>query len=251
MAESPSKSDAAATVSTTKVAQAVDGDQAAPVNTAKLAEALAKPAKAASKKVAPKKVAVKKAAPKKAVAKKAAPAKKPVAAPTSKAAPAKAAATPIPQLKETIMATAKTDTTTEYTAKAQELAADMQARVKSAYDKGTEMTKEAVAFQKGNLEALVESGKIFASGIQDMGRTCVEEAKSVAETTQDDVKKFAAIKSPTEMFQLQGEIARRNFDAMVSTTSKNTETMLKLVNEAFAPMSNRMSLAAEKVGKAA
>ena len=251
MAESPSKSDAAATVSTTKVAQAVDGDQAAPVNTAKLVEALAKPAKAASKKVAPKKVAVKKAAPKKAVAKKAAPAKKPVAAPTSKAAPAKAAATPIPQLKETIMATAKNDTTTEYTAKAQELAADMQARVKSAYDKGTEMTKEAVAFQKGNLEALVESGKILASGIQDMGRTCVEEAKSVAETTQDDVKKFAAIKSPTEMFQLQGEIARRNFDAMVSTTSKNTETMLKLVNEAFAPMSNRMSLAAEKVGKAA
>jgi phasin family protein len=249
MAESPSKSDAAATVSTTKVAQAVDGDQAAPVNTAKVAEAVAKPAKAA-----PKKVAVKKAAPKKAVAKKAAPAKKPVAPPTSKAAPAKAAAaptTPIPQLKETIMATAKNDTTTEYTAKAQELAADMQARVKSAYDKGTEMTKEAVAFQKGNLEALVESGKILASGIQDMGRTCVEEAKSVAETTQDDVKKFAAIKSPTEMFQLQGEIARRNFDAMVSTTSKNTETMLKLVNEAFAPMSNRMSLAAEKVGKAA
>ena len=48
MAESPSKSDAAATVSTTKVAQAVDGDQAAPVNTAKLAEALAKPAKACS-----------------------------------------------------------------------------------------------------------------------------------------------------------------------------------------------------------
>ena len=246
MAESPSKIDAAATVSTTKVAQAVDGDKATPVNTAKVAEAVAKPAKAA-----PKKVAVKKAAPKKAVAKKAAPVKKPVAAPTSKAAPAKAAATPIPQLKETIMATAKNDTTTEYTAKAQELAADMQARVKSAYDKGTEMTKEAVAFQKGNLEALVESGKILASGIQDMGRTCVEEAKSVAETTQDDVKKFAAIKSPTEMFQLQGEIARRNFDAMVSTTSKNTETMLKLVNEAFAPMSNRMSLAAEKVGKAA
>ena len=53
------------------------------------------------------------------------------------------------------------------------------------------------------------------------------------------------------MFQLQGEIARRNFDAMVSTTSKNTETMLKLVNDAFAPVSNRMSLAAEKVGKAA
>ena len=98
---------------------------------------------------------------------------------------------------------------------------------------------------------MVESGKILASGMQDMGRSYAEEAKSAAETVQEDMKKFTAIKSPTELFELQGEIARRNFDAMVSTASKNTEAMLKLVNEAFAPMSNRMSLAAEKVGKAA
>ena len=87
--------------------------------------------------------------------------------------------------------------------------------------------------------------------MQDMGRTYMDEAKSAAETVQGDVKKFAAIKSPTELFQLQGEIARRNFDAMVSTTSKNTEAMLKLANEAFAPVSNRMSLAVDKVSKAA
>ena len=131
------------------------------------------------------------------------------------------------------------------------MAADMQTRAKAAYEKGTEMTKDAVEFQKGNIEALVESGKILAAGMQDMGRTYMDEAKSAAETVQGDVKKFAAIKSPTELFQLQGEIARRNFDAMVSTTSKNTEAMLKLANEAFAPVSNRMSLAVDKVSKAA
>ncbi|MEC7400037.1 MAG: phasin family protein, partial [Pseudomonadota bacterium] len=90
-----------------------------------------------------------------------------------------------------------------------------------------------------------------ASGMQDMGRTYVEEAKTAAETVQDDVKKMAAIKSPTEFFQLQGEIARRNFDAMVATTSKNTEMMMKLVNEAFAPISTRASVATEKFSKAA
>ena len=149
------------------------------------------------------------------------------------------------------MATANKTTNIEYTAKAKEMAADMQTRAKAAYEKGTEMTKDAVEFQKGNIEALVESGKILAAGMQDMGRTYMDEAKSAAETVQGDVKKFAAIKSPTELFQLQGEIARRNFDAMVSTTSKNTEAMLKLANEAFAPVSNRMSLAVDKVSKAA
>ena len=153
-----------------------------------------------------------------------------------------------PNLKDTIMATAQNTTNT---VESDNIASDMQARAKAAYEKGTEMTQEAVEFQKGNFEAIVESSKIFATGMQDMGRTYVEEAKIAADTVQDDVKKFAAVKSPTELFQLQGEIARRNFDAMVSTASKNTEAMMKLANEAFAPVSNRMSLAAEKVRTAA
>ena len=101
--------------------------------------------------------------------------------------------------------------------------------MKAAFEKGSEITSQVTDFHKGNIEALVESGKILASGMQDMGRTYVEEAKTAADTVQDDVKKMAAIKSPTEFFQLQGEIARRNFDAMVATTSKNTEMMMKLV----------------------
>ena len=262
MAESQTKIDAAAEkayaeaaekktaeVSTKAVEKAVDADSTVPVKADKVAKIVAAPAK---KKAAPaktKKVATKKPSAKKApVARKVAPkkaAKKPVAKSTN------SSKTPITQLKDTIMATAKNAKTTDYTAKAKEMAADMQTRAKAAYDKGTELTKDAVEFQKGNLEALVESGKILASGMQDMGRTYVEEAKSAADTVQGDVKKFAAIKSPTELFQLQGEIARRNFDAMVSTTSKNTEAMLKLANEAFAPLSSRMSLAAEKVRKVA
>ena len=244
---------AAGSISAQKVEKAVAAEPAAPVETAAIAKAVKrKPAK--TKPAAGK--ARKKPAAKRAVAKKAALASKPVPAKKAKPATKKPAAKPatktppISQLKETIMATAET-ATIDYTTKAKEMAADMQTRAKAAYDKGTEMTKEAVEFQKGNLEALVESGKILVSGMQDLGRTYADEAKSAAETVQGDVKKVAEIKSPTELFQLQGDIARRNFDAMVSATSKNTEAMLKLVNDAFAPVSNRMSLAAEKVGKAA
>ena len=157
----------------------------------------------------------------------------------------------ITELKETIMANAKAEKPADYAAASKDMAEEMQSRAKAAYEKGTEMTKEAVEFQKGNLEALVESGKILASGMQEMGRTYAEEAKSAADTVQTDVKSMAGVKSPTDLFQLQGEIARRNFDAMVSTASKNTEAMLKLMNDAFAPLSSRMSLAAEKVRTAA
>lgn len=253
MADTASKIDAAAEKAFADAAEKKTTTAIAkPIEPAKpAADAPAISAKAPAKKIAPKKAGP--AAVKKAAAKPAA-AKKPVATKKIKAASLKkpsGKSTPISKLKDTIMATAKSATTTDFTKTVKEAAADAQIRAKAAFDKGSELTTEAVAFQKGNLEALVESGKILAAGVQDMGRTYVEEAKTAVETVQADVKKLAAVKSPTELFQLQGEIARRNFDAAIAAASKNSETFLKLANEAFAPVSSRMSLAAEKFSKAA
>ena len=222
------------------------------------AEAKAPAAKPAAKKVA-KKTAAKKPVAKKAklksttakkvVAKKTVAAK--TAAPKKVAAPKAAPKTKTPtitDLKDKIMA--KTNTT-DFTKSVKEAAADVQARLKAAYDKGSEFVSEATEFNKANVEALVESGKIFAGAVQEMGREAVAETKTVFETVTTDAKKMAAVKSPTELFQLQGEIARRNFDAVVAYNSKNTEKLIKLANDAFAPISSRMSVAAEKISKAA
>lgn len=257
MADATSKIDAAAekafaeaaakkteeTVSAKTVAKAVEADKPAPVKADKVAKAVAAPKK---KKAAPKKKAaakktpakktVKKTAPKKAAAKKAAPKKATVKVPA------------FAKMKDTIMA--KTNTN-EFTKTVKEAAADMQARAKTAYGKGAELATDVVEFQKGNLEALVESGKVLAAGVQDMGRSAIEDTKAAAETVTEDVKKIAAVKSPTELFQLQGEIARRNFDTAVAQTSKNAEAMMKLANDVFAPISSRASVAAEKISKAA
>ena len=121
------------------------------------------------------------------------------------------------------MATAKT---TDFTKPINEAIGEFQTRAKEAYEKGTEAMTEATEFAKDNIEAVVESGKILAGGAQDLGKTYVEEAKSAYETLTSDLKELAAVKSPTELFQLQGKIARRNFDAMVAASSKNTEAMI-------------------------
>ena len=113
------------------------------------------------------------------------------------------------------------------------------------------LASEATEFTKANVEAVVESGKIFIAGAQELLKDNVETGKTVIETVTEDAKKVAAVKSPTELMQLQGEIARRNFDAMVSFGSKRTEAWVKLYNDAFAPISNRVSVAAEKIKTAA
>ncbi|TAD78111.1 MAG: phasin family protein [Sphingomonadales bacterium] len=203
---------------------------------AKKAVAVKKAAAKTVKKTATKPTATKTAVKKPALAKKAA---KPAAAPKTN---------PVIKLKDTIMATAKN---TDITATAKDMLADVQTRAKTAFAKTGELTAEATEFTKANVEAVVESGKIFFAGAQELLKDNVETGKTVIETVTEDAKKVAAVKSPTELMQLQGEIARRNFDAVVSYGSKRTEAWVKLYNEAFAPISNRVSVAAEKIKKAA
>jgi phasin family protein len=209
----------------------------------------AAPKKPVAKKPAAKKVAVKKPAATKVAAKKVAATKKPALVKKAAAKTATAPTNnPIIKLKDTIMATAKN---TDITATAKDMFADVQTRAKTAYAKTSELTADAGEFTKANVEAVVESGKIFFAGAQEIVKGDIETGKTVIETVTEDAKKIAAIKSPTELMQLQGEIVRRNFDALVSFGSKRTEAWVKLTNDAFAPISNRVSVAAEKLSKAA
>jgi len=174
--------------------------------------------------------------------------KKPVLAKKAETPAAAPTTNPIIKLKDTIMSTAQN---TDITATAKDMLADVQTRAKTAFAKTGELTAEAGEFTKANVEAVVESGKIFFTGAQELLRDNLETGKTVIETVTEDAKKFAAVKSPTELMQLQGEIARRNFDAVVAYGSKRTEAWVKLYNDAFAPISNHVSVAAEKVSKAA
>ncbi|MCZ8134847.1 MAG: phasin family protein [Porphyrobacter sp.] len=229
-------------------AKVVEAPKAEKPAVVKKAAAPKKPvAKPAAKKVAAKKPAAKKVAAKKTAAPKEPVVKTPAAKKAAKVAAAPKT-NPVIKLKDTIMATAKN---TDITATAKEVIADVQTRAKTAYAKTTVLAGEATEFGKANVEAVVESGKIFFAGAQDIVKSDIETGKAVLETVTEDAKKVAAVKSPTELMQLQGEIARRNFDALVSFGSKRTEAWVKLYNDAFAPISNRVSVAAEKISKAA
>ena len=157
---------------------------------------------------------------------------------------------PAPQLKDKIMTTAKTKTA-DFAETVKEALADAQTKAKTALGKGMASASEAGEFAKGNVEALVESGKILAEGMKVLGNDYVAEGKKAYETLTADAKELAAIKSPTDFFQFQAKLLRRNFDSAVAFSSKNTEATMKLVNDAFAPLSTRFSLAMDKAKKAA
>jgi phasin family protein len=126
-----------------------------------------------------------------------------------------------------------------------------QEKAKEAFTRTSAMFGEYGEFARGNVDALVESGKILASGLQDLGNKFVVDSKAAFETTVADVKELSSVRSPTDFFKLQTELLRRNFDSAVSYGSKTSEAMLKLTNDVIAPISGRVTLAVDKVRKAA
>jgi len=129
----------------------------------------------------------------------------------------------------------------------QDAITEAQAKAKAAFDKSTSVLGEVGDFAKGNVEAAVESGKIYAEGVQALGSEFVTESRAAFEKMSGDIKELAAAKSPTDFFKLQGDLVRKNFDTAVAYSSKNSEAMLKLMSDTFAPISGRVSLAVEKV----
>ncbi|MGH6652268.1 MAG: phasin family protein [Sphingopyxis sp.] len=194
-------------------------------------------AKPVAKKAAAPKAVAKKAAPKKAVVKTIAP--KPLkAAPKPVAAATKGFKT----MNDTVKKFAD-----EAKTRAEALTADFQAKSKDALAKTSKLAEEAVEFNKANLEALVEAGKIAAKNAEVLGQEGVTFARKSFEDTTAALKGYTAVKSPTEFFKLYAENSKKAFDAAVAQTSKTSELVVKMANDSFAPISNRVSVITSKM----
>jgi phasin family protein len=137
--------------------------------------------------------------------------------------------------------------TADATARASEMFGDVSARAKTAMEKGSKGMEEMVEFSKGNLEAVVASGRVAAKGAQDIAKYSAEYGRKSIEDANATAKKFAAVKSPTEFFALQSEVAKTQLDAFVGEASKFAEGYMKLLGEIVQPMQNRYAVAVEKV----
>lgn len=146
-------------------------------------------------------------------------------------------------IKETItMATTFENTT----ANPQTAYADWNDRTKAAVEKSTKLVEEANEFAKGNVEALVESGRIAAKGLESFGQGAADYSRKSFESATATFKTLASVKSPADFFKLQSDFVRGAFDSYVAEASKNTEAMIKLASDAAQPISNRFAVAVEK-----
>lgn len=103
-------------------------------------------------------------------------------------------------------------------------------------------TQEAVEFSKSNVEAVVESGKIAAKNLEALREEGMSFARKSFEDNSAAIKSLTSVSSPMEFFKLLTENNKKAFEATVAQTSKNSEFLVKMATESFAPISNRMSV---------
>lgn len=127
---------------------------------------------------------------------------------------------------------------------------DVNARAKTTIERNTKVAEEMTDLAKGNVEALVASTKIAAKGVEKIGQEVAEYSRKSFEDASAAIKGFAEVKSPTDLFRLQGEFARTQFDSVIAESSKLSETMIKLAGDMFEPITSRYSVAAERVKSA-
>ena len=170
-----------------------------------------------------------------------------------------------PDVKENIMATAfetTNDTVTE-TVKAtvsqfndsaeaamtsgKEAMEKITAQAKDAAENSMKSIEEMTDLARGNVEAMLASARVAAAGFETVAAHISEVSRKSFESTTTAARAMTSAKTPNEMFQLQNDFAKTQFDVAVSEFSKMTEMMVKLSGEVMEPVQNRMAIATDKM----
>lgn len=102
----------------------------------------------------------------------------------------------------------------------------------------TEMTR-------GNVDALLESSRAAASGIQSIAQELADYTKSSFERTTTAGRTMALARTAPELIQLQSEFARTEFTTAIAEYSKLTQTMFQTMTQIFEPLQKQAMTAAQ------
>jgi phasin family protein len=125
--------------------------------------------------------------------------------------------------------------------------AEISEKTKDGFEKSTKAVSELTDITKGNVEAIVESGKIAAKGVETLGQEAAEYGRTSFEKASATMKSFASVKTPAEFFQLQSELMTSSFDAFAKEAAKSSEALLKLAGDVAQPISTRVAIVTDKV----
>ncbi len=120
-----------------------------------------------------------------------------------------------------------------------------QAQVKEGLARAMKTAEKVTTFSQGNLEAMMKSSQILATGFTELSKLMAASARASLDETMNTVRALTTVKSVKEAVELQTSFARASMEKAMSESGKITEHSLKLAEQAMAPISARVNVAVE------
>ena len=108
---------------------------------------------------------------------------------------------------------------------------------------------EFATLNKDAMDAYVKAGNVFAKGMEDLGKSVFAFAQTQAEANVAAAKTLMTAKTLNDVVEIQSDLARSQFDALVAEGTKVSEISLKIANETVEPIQAQMNVFVEKAMK--
>ncbi|MBL8697724.1 MAG: phasin family protein [Alphaproteobacteria bacterium] len=115
----------------------------------------------------------------------------------------------------------------------------------TAYKSYEELSK----LQKDNWDAVVAASQIWVKGAESVSKAWVSFAQESMENAATTAKAMVGVKSLREAVDLQTDFAKGNFDKFVAESTKLSEAVVKVANDAMEPITARVNVTVEKLFK--
>lgn len=102
------------------------------------------------------------------------------------------------------------------------------------------IAQDATSAGQEQVDALVKSSAIFAKGMEDIIKTCMEIAQESSEKGQSVAKTVMSCKTLNEFTDVQSRLAQTSFDDFMTNATRISEKAVKLCTDVFEPINDQM-----------
>lgn len=133
------------------------------------------------------------------------------------------------------------------TKQVEEFTAEAKKTMEEGVEKMTQGVEDVTSFSQDNVEAVMTSGKVMAKATEEMNAEVIAFSKKSYQDSMAAAKEISTSKSVTEFFEKQTAFAKTAFESYVAEATKLNEIYSAAAQDAFAPLNNRFTAAADMV----
>jgi phasin family protein len=133
------------------------------------------------------------------------------------------------------------------TKQVEEFTAEAKKTMEEGVEKMAKGVEDVTSFNQENVEAVMTSGKVFAKATEEASAEIIAFSKKSYEDGMAAAKEISSVKSVSEFFEKQTSFAKSAFENYVAEATKLNDIYAAAAKDAFAPMNDRFTAAADMV----